>query len=84
MQLVTCGSESMAPVAEVSMSRVVLWRARRLERQYPTPSWADAELRHQAGRRQAHGGTWTRPTGAAGGGDRRRRNLLMFCIIWQN
>ena len=38
MQLVTCGSESMAPVAEVSMSRVVLWRARRLERQYPTPS----------------------------------------------
>ena len=81
MQLVTCGSESMAPVVEVSMSRVVLWRARRLERQYPILSWADAELRHQAGRRQPHGGTWTRPAGAAGGGDRRRRNLLMLCII---
>ena len=49
-----------------------------------TELWADAELRHQAGRRQPHGGTWTRPAGPAGGGDRRRRNLLMFCIIWQN
>ena len=38
MQLVTCGSESMAPVREVSMSRVVLWRARRLDRQYPIQS----------------------------------------------
>ena len=63
MQLVTCGSESMAPVVEVSMSRVVLWRARRLERQYPTPSCG--QTRSCATRRGADS-----HTGAPGHGQR--------------
>ena len=79
MQLVTCGSESMGPV---SMSRVVLWRARRLERQYLIASWADAELRHQAGRRQGTRGHLEQGQQGAGIGEGEIN--LIFCIFCKN